>query len=468
VVERIVIVGAGFCGSLLATLLLRSARQRPLDVVLIGRDAAVGRGVAYAQREVDYLLNVPAGRLSADPADPLQFLRFAQDRAPATDAEDFLPRSWYGDYIEAGLRTALRGAPSAARLSIRQASATALRRLPADAGGRRAFEVTLAGGGETVGADAVVLALGNPPPASLPAAQALAGSGLYCADPWQLPARFTASRSLLIVGNGLTMADVALRLSADPRRTPVLHTLSRRGLLPQLQTEFRAGKIPEGAAVLEEAVSIRRLFAASRGLARRVELEGGDWREVVTFVRHAAPTLWPRLSDAEKRRFLRHVQCHWDTHRHRMPPSLSARLTELRRAGTLEINAGRLLSLTPEHGRVRVCWRPRGGDAARDWLVDGVINATGSDYALEHSTDPLVEGLLAAGMISADALKLGVRTDPEHALIGADGRSQPDLYYVGPQLRASFWEATAVTELRDHVRALARHLLGTSSAAGGA
>ncbi len=457
--ERIVIVGAGFCGSLLATVLLRNARGRPLDLVLVGRDAAVGRGIAYARREVDYLLNVPAGRLSADAADPLQFLRFAQIRAPGAGAEDFLPRAWYGDYLEANLQAALRGAAASARLSIRAANVTALRRLPAERrAGRRLFEVSL-DAAESLDADAVVLALGNPPPATLPAAQALEGSGCYCADPWRLPDCCTEAQSLLILGNGLTMVDVALRLSADPQRMPVLSTLSRRGLLPQPQTVFRAAPLPDGAALLAGAPSVRRLLAASRDLARRVELEGGDWREVVTLVRHAAPALWLRLPDVEKRRFLRHVQRHWDTHRHRMPPALGARLAQLRRAGKLVINAGRLVSLTPEHGRVRVRWRPRGGDAAVDELVDGVVNATGSDYAVERSTDPLIKSLLAAGLISADALKLGLRTAPDHALIDADGRSQPGLFYVGPLLRASCWEATAVTELRDHVYALARQLL---------
>jgi uncharacterized NAD(P)/FAD-binding protein YdhS len=78
--NTIAIVGAGFSGTVLAANLLRRPLSNATDVVLIERGPAMGRGVAYADREFPYLLNVPAARLSADSRDPLQFLRFAQRR----------------------------------------------------------------------------------------------------------------------------------------------------------------------------------------------------------------------------------------------------------------------------------------------------------------------------------------------------------------------------------------------------
>jgi uncharacterized NAD(P)/FAD-binding protein YdhS len=98
--KTIVIVGGGFCGTVLAANLLRRPPADPTDVVLIERGAAMGRGVAYAAHDFPYLLNVPAGRLSAASEDPLQFLRFGQQSLPHADAEDFLPRAVYGDYLQ--------------------------------------------------------------------------------------------------------------------------------------------------------------------------------------------------------------------------------------------------------------------------------------------------------------------------------------------------------------------------------
>ena len=76
--NTLVIVGAGFSGTVLAANLLRRPPSAATDIVLIERGSTLGRGVAYADREFPYLLNVPAARLSADSQDPLQFLRFAQ------------------------------------------------------------------------------------------------------------------------------------------------------------------------------------------------------------------------------------------------------------------------------------------------------------------------------------------------------------------------------------------------------
>src|SRR5258706_7870643 len=115
--DTLIIVGAGFCGTVLAANLLRRPPAEPTDIVLIERGSTMGRGVAYADREFPYLLNVPAARLSADSRDPLQFLRFAQLRhAPDTDGEDFLPRTLYGDYLQDVLLQAERAAPAHTRL----------------------------------------------------------------------------------------------------------------------------------------------------------------------------------------------------------------------------------------------------------------------------------------------------------------------------------------------------------------
>jgi uncharacterized NAD(P)/FAD-binding protein YdhS len=54
----------------------------------------------------------------------------------------------------------------------------------------------------------------------------------------------------------------------------------------------------DGEAVLTHANLIRRVLAVTRELALQVEERGGDWREVVTFIRTLAPALWRRLPDS--------------------------------------------------------------------------------------------------------------------------------------------------------------------------
>ena len=101
--RTIVIVGAGFSGAAVAINLLRLSYWRPARIVLVDRTPRMARGTAYAERSHPYLLNVPAGRMSMNSSDPLEFLRFAQQRLPDATADDFLPRSLYGDYLESVL-----------------------------------------------------------------------------------------------------------------------------------------------------------------------------------------------------------------------------------------------------------------------------------------------------------------------------------------------------------------------------
>jgi hypothetical protein len=62
------------------------------------------------------------------------------------------------------------------------------------------------------------------------------------------------------------------------------------------------------------------------------------------------------------------------------------------------------------------------------------------------------------GYAKDDALRLGIETDNRLALINTAGVAMPGLYYVGPMLRATYWEATAVAELRGHAIRLAERL----------
>jgi uncharacterized NAD(P)/FAD-binding protein YdhS len=463
--NALAIVGGGFCGTVLAANLLRRPPSDATDIVLVERGPSIGRGVAYAAREFPYLLNVPAARLSADSTDPLQFLHFAQRRIPDADGEDFLPRALYGDYLQDLLAHAERAAPAHVRL-LRIAGEV-----------RRIVPRSVVGvGGEAlslefadrppVAADRVILALGNPPPGLLPWAAGIRDHPGYRHDPWDLPKILSAEHSVLIVGNGLTMADAASALTHDAARAPALHTISRHGVVPLPQTEFRPSAMRgNGEALLACADSMRKILTMIRELTREVEHRGGDWREVVTFVRHLAPTLWQRLPDAEKARFMRHLQVHWGSHRHRLPPQLAERLAALRRSGRLKVNAGRIQEVIPAGRRLRVSWQPRGGDhnsggSATPLTVDMIVNATSPDYVVERSVDPLFVSLRAAGLVAADPLNLGLRTARFGACVDARGRSSENLYYLGPMLRADYWEATAATELRDHAEQLAAHLAG--------
>jgi uncharacterized NAD(P)/FAD-binding protein YdhS len=463
-VRTIAIVGGGFSGTVVAAHLLRLSYWKPLRVVLVERTGDFGRGAAYARSSYPYVLNVPAGRMSGSSRDPMEFLRFARPRQPGATSDDFLPRSLFGDYLQSLLREAELGCPPHVRLERVQGDVRSIERL----GGLEALRLKLADG-RLLSADDVVLALGNPPPARLPGADAL-GLDRYIDSPWMAPPAINPGETVLVVGTGLTMADAVVAGADQARDRVVFHAISRHGLIPPSQSSFRFRQErcegDSGVLLRAASFSARRLMRAVRELAEDLERQGGDWREAVTFVRNLAPALWQRLSTRERRRFLRHARIYWDIHRHRLPQQTLAALEQLRQNEKLQVHAGHIVDLTPDGERVRVAWRPRGSTETRTLFVDRVINCTGPDYNSRRSRDPLLCSLLSQGLITADPLGLGLRTSANGALIDARGRVAADLYYIGPMLRADHWESTAAQELRGHAERLARHLTAPAIATG--
>lgn len=455
----IVIIGAGFSGTAVAIQLLRQwiAAAGNLRLVLVDSRDEIGAGVAYATRDYPYPLNVAAGQMSLDPNAPDDFLDYVRGAGIQAAPGDYLPRQVYGDYLRARLTQARDGAPAGVEYEYHRARALQLRR-----GADYRWFLWL-DDGSAVRADEVVLAFGNPPPATLPAFASMAKDERFIADPWSIgmPGHREIG-SVLLVGSGLTMVDAALRLAALRPRVRHIHVLSRHGWLPEPQASgpHVTSSNPDVAGSLAAARgSTRLLVRAFRELARTVHSSGGNWREVFALARPHLPGHWHSLDRMQRERFLRHVRSLWDVHRHRVPAGPLAAVRALERDGILDVHAGRLEGLNAGDDAVEVIWRPRGATRTRAWLVDRVVNCTGPDCRADAQADPLVQSLLSNGLMRADALSLGIEVAGDGRTVGSDGRPVDSLFYIGPWLRARDWEATAVPELRGHAAALAKSLL---------
>jgi uncharacterized NAD(P)/FAD-binding protein YdhS len=456
--RTIVIIGAGFSGTVLAANLLRHPPAATTRIVLVERRAHIGCGVAYAPRDFPYLLNVPAGRMSAVSDQPWHLVEYARARGLPGDADTYLPRPFYGEYLQHLLKTAELAAPRHVRLERVHGEATAIH--PLEPG-----PLIVQVGDQRWPADQVVLACGDPsPPDSAPETE-VAGHAAYIHDAHRDDCTRATDRQVLLIGTGLTMVDVAVAAAA---RNPGvrLFALSRRGLLPSAQEAARAPVLEQNLDLLAQfgGMSMRQLVAGVRVLARAVQSQGGDWREVIMRIRDVAPALWRNLPDSERRRFLRHVRACWDVHRHRMPPANAAQIAAMRRRGQLQVQAGRILRLRADGDGIVAQWRARGRSDVHQLRFDRVVDCSGADRRLARTSDPLLRQLLDAGWISGDASGLGLRTGAQGATIDAAGRASTRLMYLGPMLRADHWEATAVAELRVRAEQLAAALAQTETA----
>ena len=459
--HTLVIIGGGFTGSVTAINLLRAPPACAARIVLVDRGPEVGRGVAYARHPYPYPLNVPAARMSALADQPDDFLNFARRHDAAAGADDFLSRELYGSYVQATLNEAVAAAPPHIRFEVLIDSVVALRKAQSGA----AFDVELARSAP-IAADTVVLATGNPPARTLAGVAAADLPGPAPREPWQQLAPSPGAGALFIVGTGLTMVDiVAAALQRDPTRQ--VHALSRHGLLPCAQYigHSVAGSDENLAAVLTHARSVRELMAAVRAAAARAEAAGGHWQDVVMQVRQRVPGVWAALPMAERARFLRHVRPYWDVHRHRMPGAVAAELARYVQSGRLTVHAGRLQWIRSHATGAEVGWVARGTRQVETLRVGDVVTCTGPDHDLARSTDPLWRCLRDTHLVTPDPHGQGLLTGPALEVVGRDGKPTAGLYYAGPMLRANYWEATAVAELRGHAARLAAHLVSTLSSA---
>jgi uncharacterized NAD(P)/FAD-binding protein YdhS len=456
----VVIAGGGASGTLLAAELLR--QPVPVEVTLVEPRADLGRGVAYSTAHFAHLLNVRAGRMSGNADDPGHFLRWLSREDPSAHEGTFAPRPIYGRYLAALLDEARAASAAGGSLSHRR---------------ERVVEVQAAASGLRVGlgegawidADAFVLAVGNLPPAGVPLLPTGgADPKRFVVDPWASQALegIALDEPVLLVGTGLTAVDVVLALHELGHGAPVL-AVSRRGLLPTTQAAVQPPLILPTAAATpaplpgvvlpgEAAVrkSVRRFTRALRSEAERLASAGGDWHLLFEALRPVTPALWAELSWDERRRFVRHLQPYWDVHRHRMAPDVAHQIHARVRAGALEVKAARVRAFAADPSGVRVTLASRGSTGTVERVFGAVVTCTGPG-SLAASRHPLLRSLISHGLVRPDPLGLGLDARADGALLAADGSLAPGLYAIGPLLRGTLWETTAVPEIRAQAKALA-------------
>ena len=335
--QRVAIIGGGAAAATLLGELLARKLPHPLHLDWYTGGVSHGRGLAYGTTSDRHLLNVRAASMSLFANQPGGFLDFVKRNDPATAGTDFLPRRYYGDYLEAEVAGALqRSRANGHDVNVVPFAVEAL--VPEHDG------ITVIHGEENRRMDAAVLAIGSLPPQPLDGvSDEILASGRYVVDPWPLLAStriITAPRSVVLIGLGLTAVDVLLELSA---RWPKAHftALSRHGLLPEAHLNAAAAPDGDSAELIEamrEVPEIRRWIH----LLRDAMVDESDWRTILDSLRPHTSSLWRELDPEQRGRFLRHARWAWERARHRMPQQVAKAIAALESEGRLHRRRGRM------------------------------------------------------------------------------------------------------------------------------
>jgi uncharacterized NAD(P)/FAD-binding protein YdhS len=394
---------------------------------------------------------VPAGSLSGRADDPDHFVDWLQ-----AERKTFAPRALYGTYLGSVLDDALAERHDPDALIRHRACAVGL--APYATGLR-----VLLDDGSSFEAERVVLATGHQPPAT---PQPRLGSwpedpGRFVADPWCSDAGLDAlpDGTILLVGTGLTMVDVALQLSAGGDRPLV--AVSRHGLLPLPHLAVRRPAVTTPAPV--PGTGLRALLGELRAAARDAVRSGGTWRDALDALRPSTAALWAGLTLEEQQRFLQRLVRYWDVHRHRMAPEVDAQVGALRAAGRLQVLAGRIDRVQAQGRQLEVeVVAPDGRSTTLS--AAAAVNCTGPTGRVPGSDSALLDDVVRRGLARPHPLGLGLDTAAGGAVLEASGRRSERLFAIGPLRRGELWETTAIPEIRAQAAGLATALAGPAAA----
>lgn len=441
----IAVVGGGFTGAAFAVH-FRLRHQGQARVVVFERRARLGLGLAYGTDDPAHRINVPAGRMTLYPEQPDSFLDHVRrsgivendPEALAGDGLVYPRRSDFGAYVAGEVEQHIRRGD----IEHRRTGVAGIARSDCR------WVVTGEDGSSLI-ADIVVLAVSHPSPGLPSALSHLEGHPKLVGDvtvPDALDAVATDDR-ILIVGNGLTSADVIASLHDRGHRGSIL-SISRRGL--RSRGHGPAGQEPFGEFREPKIVRASELLRRIRAAIRQAARSGITWHAVLDAVRSQGGEIWQTLPLAERRRIVRLARPYWDVHRFRIAPQVEKRVDEAIGAGRLVVAAASLRGVVAGPAGFAIDLRHRGRGQGQSVDVDAIVVTTGPGHEAILTSQPFLRGLTEAGLLSACPTGLGLACDERAMAIGADGRPVEGLFIAGPLARGTFGELMGLPQVTEH------------------
>lgn len=447
----VAVVGGGFAGAGVAYHLAHLAPGASI-AVFEPRDV-LGGGLAYDDNDPAHRINVPATRMSLIPQDDAHFARWLAESGAGEGDPDIAGRDGalypqrrvFGRYVASNLDPLVADG-RVAHVGSRVASLTA---------DGDAWTLTTASGAK-YGARIVVLATTHPAP-DVPAALAPLG-----ADPRLVPdalvpnalASVDPEARVVIVGTGLTMADVVASLDRQGHRGRII-ALSRRGLRSRGHAAQATEPFGDFTTPARHASELLRKVRAT---IREAAALGVSWHAVIDAVRAHAQTFWPKLRPEEQSRIVRHLRVYWDVHRFRIAPQVEDVLDHRIASGTLTVLAASLEAASAKPDHIALTIRRRRGDHTETIEADRVVVTTGPAHSRIISAHPYLTGLAAGGHIVADHLGLGIACDARSRALDARGAGRSDLFIAGPLARARFGELMGLPQVSAQAQSVAEEV----------
>ncbi len=454
--KKVGIIGGGFTGTMTAVQLIKQT-DLPVEIIIINEAGSLNRGVAYNPYSKEHLLNVVTTKMSAFADQPNHFLNWIMARPDFSSSDEnivanaFMPRYLYGEYLENIWQEALQMASS------KDIKVQVINDKVTDIDKYESCITVYFKSKKTVTVDYCVIATGNQEPANVKICNmSFYDSINYFKNSWLSDCvnNVRKIKSILIIGNGLTMVDTVLGLLENNYKGKI-YSISPNGfnILPHRHNGLKYNKLVEE---LHDKAGLLEVFSLVHKHIKKVRKFGVSAEAVIDSIRPYTQQIWKRFSIEEKKTFMARFRHLWGVARHRIPLHIHDKLQKLRIEGRLKIIAGKLLDIEDESGVITVEYYNKKNGHKENLKVSRVINCSGPDSNIEKMDMNFLQNCFFKNIITQDELKLGILANTEtFEIINNKGEQSNNLFTLGSNLRGQLWESTAVNELRSQSESLA-------------
>jgi uncharacterized NAD(P)/FAD-binding protein YdhS len=456
---NIAIIGGGFCGTLTALHLLND-NHLPIHIYLINKGYPIAKGVAYDPHTPSLLLNVPNGRMSAFADMPDHYVQWLKANTLVNHHDEhelaigFSTRKQYGDYLAQLWEEALSRKRENKTVTIYNDYADDI----IEDG--NILNIRLSDH-PPLSVDIAILATGNALP-RLPddIPELLKESKYFVADPWKKDCieNLKPEKDILIIGNGLTMTDTVMGLVENGFKQTI-HTISPNGyrLKPWKESKGPYTDI-DIAAVLSQETTLLELVKTFNKHRRIAGQLNQSIYPVIDSFRPHTQNLWQSFNVNEKQQFIKYINTHWGSARHRLPAKVQHLIEKLREEEQLITHSGHISQISEGQDCLNVTLNSKG--QLKHLSVQRIINCTGPETHIKRPGNNLLNNLYEKGLISPGPCNIGINTCPKNGrIINSNHVQKTNLFVIGSNLKGILWESTAIPELRVQAKKLAQHIL---------
>ena len=483
---RLAIIGTGFTGGMLCLHLARQGYDLTQACVIgTGTPDQLGHGAAYGCQHPDFRLNVRDDLMVIDADTPDEFVAWARqnindrEAVVTTTGEKFYRRQDFATFITAALAKA--GVPNT--LTHIKGTATGLTRHKETVW---QIGITTATSKITLTAERVIIATGNPPPATdtlIPPDLPERTKQQIITRAWDGTwlGKIKRDDHVLLVGGGLTALDACLALDKQSHKGRITLVTPRLPLPPrQVAWHEAADPPPPWRQPLTAAKFLHHFRACLPQATTQADTETPAWQEAFENLRSILQTGWVQLPASQKIKLHRRLGWLWHRLRYRAAPQTLDAVQALTANKQLQLVIGRVAQIqspSPQHTPspappVTAVLAPSANnktaddtnDKAKSIACDWLVIASGPGH------DPLTHTLIQNGLVAPDPHHRWILVNSNNQVLApnknntdnhtdtdtdTDDDIVPNLWLLGPPSQFSLGDVVGASTIARHAKQLA-------------